>query len=394
MKETRFKYTDIGPIPEDWEVYKLGNLGLFSKGKGISRAEAQTGSIPAIRYGEIYTIHNDYIKSFHSFISESVASRSIPLTMGQILFTCSGETKEDIAKAVAFLGNEKAYVGGDIIVLTPKIECSSQFLGYLCNTANTNKQKAEAAQGDAVVHIASESVKNIIIPLPPFDEQERIAEALSDVDALIAELDKLIAKKRLIKQGAMQQLLTGHTRLPGFSDPWENLTIKNAGYFKSGDFTNPQFISSYQNESLFPCYGGNGLRGYTPFHNYDGVKIVVGRVGALCGNVHLTAGPFQATEHALIFFPSIPINIPWLAYLLSFMELGQYAIGNAQPVLTQSNLSELEISLPSLSEQRAIATILSDLDSEIFFMEQKKSRYQLIKQGMMQQLLTGRIRLI
>ncbi len=106
-----------------WKTVRLADIGTFSKGKGISRSEAQTGSIPAIRYGEIYTCHNDYIKHFTSHISNEVARTSVKLEYGQILFTCSGETKEDIAKAVAFVGHEEAYVGGDIIILTPTVEC-------------------------------------------------------------------------------------------------------------------------------------------------------------------------------------------------------------------------------------------------------------------------------
>lgn len=196
-----------------WKTVRLADIGTFSKGKGISRSEAQTGSIPAIRYGEIYTCHNDYIKHFTSHISNEVARTSVKLEYGQILFTCSGETKEDIAKAVAFVGHEEAYVGGDIIILTPTVECDPFFLGFLCNARTVNAQKSEAAQGDAVVHISTDAIRHIQICFPPIAEQRAIAAILTDMDAEIDALEQKLAKLRQAKQGMMQQLLTGRIRL-------------------------------------------------------------------------------------------------------------------------------------------------------------------------------------
>src|SRR5690606_2069948 len=130
------------------------------------------------------------------------------LKKGDLLFAGSGETKEEIGKSVAFVSDELAFVGGDIVILSPNKDGLSSFLGYLLNSKVIQKQKAANAQGDAVVHIYSSSLKDIQIPLPPLPEQEAIAGALSDADAWIESLEQLIAKKRLIKQGAMQELLT------------------------------------------------------------------------------------------------------------------------------------------------------------------------------------------
>ena len=114
MKTSKFKMTEIGEIPADWEVKRLGGVGSFSKGAGISRAQANSGKIPAVRYGELYTTHHNYIKRFESFISDEVAKESTQLTYGDIVFACSGETKEEIGKCAAFLGSEVAYAGGDL----------------------------------------------------------------------------------------------------------------------------------------------------------------------------------------------------------------------------------------------------------------------------------------
>ena len=213
IKTTHFKQTELGPIPQEWEVRRLSNLGIFSKGCGISRDESNTGVIPAVRYGELYTTHNDYIKSFTSHISKDVASKARLLKKGDLLFTCSGETKEDIGKCVAFIGDEVAYAGGDLMILTPSININSLFYGFLLNTSIVVKQKSSRAQGDAVVHISSDSIGKILVPFPPQAEQTAIATVLSDMDSEIAAQETKLAKYRQLKTGMMQQLLTGKIRL-------------------------------------------------------------------------------------------------------------------------------------------------------------------------------------
>ena len=212
------KNTEIGMIPDDWEVKKVGELGSFSKGTSISKEESNSGNIPAIRYGELYTHHNNYIKTFYSHISSEVAKKAKQLKKGDLLFTCSGETKEDIGKCVAFISDKEAYAGSDLIILSPNIKIDPTYCGFLLNTDFCVRQKSFYGQGDAVVHISTESIKKVKIPLPPtLAEQQKIAKALSDVDNVISTLEKLIAKKKNLKQGTMQQLLTGKKRLPGFA---------------------------------------------------------------------------------------------------------------------------------------------------------------------------------
>ena len=208
-----YKKTEVGVIPEEWDAKTLASLGSFSKGQGIRKNEAASGDIPCIRYGEIYTHHNDVVRIYNSHMSRGVAQTSKRLAKGDILFAGSGETKEEIGKAVAYVGDDEAYAGGDIVILSPHSE-SSEFLGYLLNSPVIARQKASKGQGDAVVHISASALGSVVIPLPPVPEQTAIATALSDVDALLGGLDRLIAKKRDLKQAAMQQLLTGQTR------PW------------------------------------------------------------------------------------------------------------------------------------------------------------------------------
>jgi type I restriction enzyme S subunit len=199
-----------------WVEKRLGECGSFSKGAGISRAQANSGRIPAVRYGELYTTHHEYIKAFESFISDDVARCSTRLTRGDIVFACSGETKEEIGKCAAFLGDEIAYAGGDLLILSPKESYDSKFLAFELNTPFCASQKAAAGQGDAVVHIRQHSLEELIVCIPPtLAEQKAIAAVLSDIDAEIAALEAKRAKYESIKQGMMQELLTGKTRLSG-----------------------------------------------------------------------------------------------------------------------------------------------------------------------------------
>ena len=196
----------------EWEVKRLGEVGTFAKGSGVKKDESQCGTLPCIRYGEIYTRHHDYIKEFYSFISPQVAATARLLKQGDLLFAGSGETKEEIGKCVAFLDDFEAYAGGDIVILRP-LGVDSMYLGFCLNTPSINKQKASRGQGDAVVHISSSALADIELNLPPLPEQTAIAEVLSDMDAELAALEQRRDKTRALKQGMMQELLTGRTRL-------------------------------------------------------------------------------------------------------------------------------------------------------------------------------------
>lgn len=403
MKETKFKDTELGEIPEEWSVVTFEEIGVFSKGKGISRSEANSGLIPAIRYGEIYTKHHNYIKEYGSFISHEVAVTSRKLKKGDLLFTASGETKEKIGKSVAFISSEVAYAGGDIIILTPTREIDALYLGYASNVSFVQKQKSTKGQGDAVVHITTNSLKNIKLLAPSLAEQQRIASALFDADALVAELDALIEKKRAIMAGTMQELLTGKRRLKGFSEPWSEEVLRNHLSFLPGfPFTSDRFskvacgprlirnrdlhsddqviyyTGEYSNQYIIE--DGDLLIGmdgdFTPCLWNKGNAVLNQRVGRIiCKNT---------------------ANIVFLYYLLQkpLAELQESTGATTVKHLSHSTIENMVCRMPKLAEQRAIASILSDMDAEIAELEAKRDKYKEVRQGMMQQLLTGKIRLI
>lgn len=198
---------------EEWERYELQEIGIFSKGQGIKRDQTLSGKIPCVRYGELYTDHNNYVREFKSFISPEIASMSKRIKYGDILFAGSGETKEEIGKAAAIVYNTEAYAGGDVIIFTPKIESNPYFFGFLMNTENVVKQKSTMGQGDAVVHIHAAELAKVQIPVPSIKEQHAIADILTAMDDEISVLQIEKAKYEQIRSGMMEELLTGKKRL-------------------------------------------------------------------------------------------------------------------------------------------------------------------------------------
>lgn len=204
--------TRLPGFEADWETKLLGQLGSFTKGRGVKREDVSISGLPCIRYGELYTRYQDTIMNPVSRIPANFAEGALAIEPNTLLFAASGETAEDIGRCAAYIGQERAYVGGDIIVLSP-VDQDSRFLSYLMNHPMVNMQKARMAQGNAVVHISTGNLAQVQIDLPPLKEQTAIANVLADMDAEISALEQRRDKVGVIKQGMMQELLAGRTRL-------------------------------------------------------------------------------------------------------------------------------------------------------------------------------------
>jgi len=228
-------------------------------------------------------------------------------------------------------------------------------------------------------------LKQYILALPPLPEQEAIAEVLSDTDALIGALEKRIAKKRLIKQGAMQTLLTP-------KDDWEVKKLGEVCDIKKGQL----ITSDTKVEGVIPVIAGGKKPAY--FHNKsnrNGKQITVSGSGANAGFVSFHNYPIFASDCSTIG-ESKKYKIEYIYYLLMLFQEDIYnrQTGGAQPHIHPSDISPIEIPFPPIQEQTHIATILSDMDNEIDALEKKLSKTKELKQGLMQQLLTGKIRLV
>ncbi len=199
---------------EKWKSVALDEIGVISKGSGISRAESNTGCIPAVRYGEIYTHHDKVVLNYVSRISDAVAQRARPLKKGDVLFAASGETVEEIGKAVA-IKDDGVFAGGDTIVFSPYEELPPTFLGHLLNSPYVQEQKSVVGHGATIVHIKPKDIGRLRVSLPAKAEQQAIADLLSEQDATIAALEAKREKYARIKEGMMRDLLTGKKRMKG-----------------------------------------------------------------------------------------------------------------------------------------------------------------------------------
>ena len=285
------------------------------------------------------------------------------------------------------------------IPIRPKIKFAPKWLGYYINSACWHDQILPFITGTKVSAISKAAVSQTKLFFPAkIEEQQRIANALSDVDTLIANLEKLIAKKKNIKQGTMQQLLTGKIRLDDFSEKWIYVKIKDIfrvtrGYVLNSSLVSP-FCDSCTPYPVFSSQTSNkGVMGYYRSYLYENA-ITWTTDGANAGDVNYRDGRFYCTNVCGVLLSDKGIANECIAGILSLCSKSYVSyVGN--PKLMNNVMAEIEILIPpSLEEQTAIANVLSDMDTEISALETKLAKYRTLKTGMMQQLLTGKIRLV
>lgn len=397
-----FKKSEAGVIPEDWHTPKFGEICTLVNGRGFKPYEWDTDGLPIIRIQNLNG--SDEFNYFKGHFNPKIF-----VERGQLLFAWSGSRGTSFGPHI--------WRGGDALLnyhtwklVLKKSDVDSNFFFHSLK-ALTKKIEDSAHGASALVHTQKGEMEQFCVPLPPSTaEQTAIATALSDVDVLIEGLDQLITKKRNLKQATMQQLLTGKTRLPEFAlredgtpkgykqselgeipEDWDVKQLGNLCELKSGLSITSARIREM---GTYPCYGGNGLRGFTEQFTHNGSYPLIGRQGALCGNIQYVSGKFFASEHALVATTFHDVDAEWLSIYLEKMKLNQYSESSAQPGLSAEKLSLLRLVRPEKNEQTAIASILAGMDAEINSIEQRRNKTQLLKQGMMQELLTGKTRLI
>ncbi len=218
------------------------------------------------------------------------------------------------------------------------------------------------------IEMSSETITNFKLPLPPKNIQEKIVTEIEQLEKNEAEYNKKISEYR--------------EQIDSFvANDYEDKKLKKLGdicEMKAGQFVSASEINTQNGTELYPCYGGNGLRGYTKIFTHQGKYPLIGRQGALCGNVHLVEGAFHATEHAIVVTPNEDIDVVWLYYELKYLNLNQYATGRAQPGLSVQNLKNLNANVPSIDTQKRIIQKIEKLENQIS--ELKKQLEQLLKQ--------------
>ena len=410
-----YKHTVVGVIPKEWEVKRFAELFEFRNGVNADKASYGHGVrfinvLEPITYSHI----NGPEITGQVTLPESVAN-SYAVRRGDVLFNRTSETQDEIGLAATYLGAERVVFGGFVIRARPTDQSLDPvFSGYALRAPVIRSQIIPMGQGAIRANIGQHNLGLVVAPLPPLNEQRAIAAALSDVDALLDGLERLIAKKRDLKQAAMQQLLTGLTRLPGFSGAWEVKSLKcivetpitdgphlTPEFFNDGvpflsvnnlvdnkiDLSDLRFISRKDHEIF--------SRKCKPRKN----DILLGKAASV-GKVAIV----ETDQEINIWSPIAMIRVGegyfprFIYYQLQSTDIVRQITlltnSSSQGNIGMGDIEKLHLALPPPPEQTAIATILSDMDSELFALEARRDKTRALKAAMMQALLTGRIRLI
>jgi type I restriction enzyme S subunit len=411
--QQEFKKTEVGIIPSDWEVALTASLLSLPIQNGVFNEPSRKGKgLKLINVIDLYGNFPINTKNLERFNASKEEILRFVVKHGDLFFTRSSLTPEGIARCNVYSGdgNEEVVFDCHIIRARPNSNKAEPFyLARYCNSRPARAYLIANAKTTTMTTIDQSVVAKLPVALPPLPEQRAIATALSDVDELLAGLTQLIAKKRDLKQAAMQQLLTGKTRLPGFSGAWEvkrlgdafTITVgksKSAYVVKDGDFWACDMGSVSIKGRLIVSkrtnYHSDFLkRGDLIMPKDDiGGGNIIGKVGYIDADDTYILGDHVYCLRALEGDPR------FLAYVINShrvnSEFRKKVIGSAQLGLARKSVNEQEIIFPSPPEQTAIAEVLSDMDAEIATLEARLEKTRFLKQGMMQELLTGRIRLI
>ena len=410
-----YKSSPFGIIPEDWEVKRLGEIGDFSKGNGVPKDKIikDEQGHHCLTYGDLYTKYDFVIKDIKSFIDDDVASESKEIHIGDICFACSGETPEDIGKCAAYIEESTAYAGGDIIILSPNKDINSIWLSYVLNSDIGGKQRYKFAQGFSIVHIYPDNLKRIQIPTPTLKEQQRIVLVLSLWDTAIAKQTALIEKLTLRKRGLMQQLLTGKKRLKGFEGEWKLI--------KLGDIAERITRKNEEdNQNVVTISAQRGFVVQTDFFNKSVASETLDNYflvhkNEFCYNKSYSTGYPMGAIKRLKTFDKAVVTTLYICFALKgettnidfFEQHCESGILNKELVkvaneggrahgllnVTPSDFFNMHMSVLSINEQNAIASVLVNTDKEIEIQKQKLAAMQEQKKGLMQVLLTGKKRI-
>ena len=421
-----YQRRELGLFPAEWSVGSIGELFDFLRTASNSRADLDnTGDTVYVHYGDIHTQFDHFIDFSRDDVPCLAAGTGVTAALlrnGDLIVADASEDETGVGKSVEVrnLGTTKAVAGLHTFLLRPKNRRTFEgYRGYLLEELSVKNQLRSLVTGLKVFGISKGTLKSVLVPLPPPPEQRAISKALSDVDGLLETMEELIAKKRAIKQAITQQLFSGKSRLSGFFDEWPRTALGRVGGTygglsgKSGpdfgignshyvtflgvleniivDVSHTERVLVAPNESQNSVLEGDLLINGTSETPED---LAMGSVmGAKIDRLYLNSFCFgfrirDTSRHVPMF----------LAYLFR-STLGRELVSSLAQGATRYNLSKaqflaLEVPLPAYEEQREIVAVLSDFDAEIDALERRRDKVRAVKQGVMERLLTGRVRLV
>jgi type I restriction enzyme S subunit len=416
-----YKQTEVGIIPEDWEVKRLGEVSSFRTGpfgSALHKSDYTYDGVPIIN--PMHIVDGQLIPSLAMSITEDTAKRlsDFRLSNNEIIIGRRG----DMGRCAVVRENNIGWLcGTGSMIVRTNVSVNPEFIQLILASPEIIAAITETSVGSTMINLNQSTLSNIKIKCPPTEEQTAIASALSDMDALLDGLDRLITKKRNLKQAAMQQLLTGKTRLAGFEGEWEvkrlgdHVTFLRNGvnsraeltysdsvkYLHYGDIhastamqlspENLPTLPSDKAKTLDRLNDGdlifadasediNGVSKSVEIYGISNIELVSG--------LHTIAARFDKNILADGFKA-------YLQFCPDFSShLRRLAAGTKVYATNRSHIASVEMKLPNVKEQEAIAAVLADMDAEIAALEQRRTKTRDIKQGMMQELLTGRTRLV
>ena len=402
-----YKQTEVGILPETWEIKTLGELTtLLTNGFVGTATTHYTEADNGVTYIQGFNVEENSFnltgikkvsREFHELNSKS------HLREGDLLTIQTGDVGLTTIVPKEFEG---ANCHALIISRFKKEKAFPKFFSQYFNSPFCRQRLKNIETGTTMKHLNVTDMLKFQLPLPPLPEQRAIAAALSNVDSLLSAFEALLAKKRLIKQGAMQELLTGKKHLSGFADDWETKKFSDLVTVRKQKI-NPRTSK----ESLF-CVelehieqGTGRLVGSTETDNIVSIKSVFRKGDVLFGKLRAYLRKYWLADRDGVctteIWPLIPnpgvVVKDYLFQLVQtdgFIETASIAYGTHMPRTDWNVVKNYEFFVPNVPEQTAIAEILSDMDAEIAALESRREKTRLLKQGMMQELLTGMVRLV
>ena len=386
-------------LPDGWNRVALGDIGVFSKGYGITKDDLEEGGVPCIRYGELYTKHNVIVKKAYSYATRRNISKYKLIKPNDLLFAGSGETREEIGRCASFNHDAKVYAGGDVIIYSPDSKVLlSDFVSYYLNTIGRN-QLNRLGQGDSIVHIYGRDLSKVVIPIPPLPEQKAIAETLQTWDTAIEKTEALIAAKerqfRWLQKSLMDKDYSSYSsHLSEYAGIMEHQKIEEVGQLKlltvrlhckgiGPNERDVQIILSNKGRPYFQRFTGQFLIGRQNFHN-GGFGIVPSELDGFIASNAITT----------LDINEMKLDSKYLFYFFSrkdyYLRISHIMDGTGQKELSDKQIMNLPVSIPDLSKQKEVVVLLDIAQNEINLLKKQAEYYRTQKRGLMQKLLIGK----
>ena len=394
----------LGEIPSHWAALKLKHVCAITDGTHFSPATKSEGRI-------YITVSNVYDNKIHLENALRISEEDFQNLVRQ---GCQPKVGDVLLAKDGTVGRSAIVVDNDFValsslgILSPGKQITSSYLKYCLDSLFLQEQMNAAMAGSALRRITISKICEFIGLLPPLAEQEVIAAYLDQkvgkIDAILSEKEAMVEQLQQYRKSLISETVTrgldpnvpmkdsGIDWIGQIPQHWSMVRLKYVSSLQSGSNLTSEQI---EGTGEYPVFGGNGLRGYYHEYNTEGDRVLIGRQGALCGNINFASGKFWATEHAVVCHPIKQYNVIWLGSLLEIMNLNQYSIASAQPGLSVDRIKQLEIPLPPFEEQEKIGSLIEKKDSElkqtISELQSQIEDFKAYKSSVITEAVTGKV---